>query len=173
MTRPGIEPRSPGPLANTLTAGPIKLATVEEVDPKAPFSMATTPRCWDGRYSFPWIVQLYRWNVPYNVKQRGIKHPFWVFDMNPGLSDYWRTFHPFNQWVGYSCLNYAKNNLDISFYQIHSPKLLEDIFKYYWLNLFKEIVFGFNHGFETSSESPVRLLYIDPRPSCQSRDAPV
>ena len=25
MTRPGIEPRSPGPLANTLTARPIKL----------------------------------------------------------------------------------------------------------------------------------------------------
>ena len=25
MTRPGIEPRSPGPLANTLTAGPIYL----------------------------------------------------------------------------------------------------------------------------------------------------
>ena len=25
MTRPGIEPRSPGPLANTLTAGPIVL----------------------------------------------------------------------------------------------------------------------------------------------------
>ena len=25
MTRPGIEPRSPGPLANTLTAGPICL----------------------------------------------------------------------------------------------------------------------------------------------------
>ena len=24
MTRPGIEPRSPGPLANTLTAGPMK-----------------------------------------------------------------------------------------------------------------------------------------------------
>ena len=24
MTRPGIEPRSPGPLANTLTAGPIR-----------------------------------------------------------------------------------------------------------------------------------------------------
>ena len=23
MTRPGIEPRSPGPLANTLTAGPV------------------------------------------------------------------------------------------------------------------------------------------------------
>ena len=23
MTRPGIEPRSPGPLANTLTAGPM------------------------------------------------------------------------------------------------------------------------------------------------------
>ena len=25
MTRPGIEPRSPGPLANTLTAGPMSL----------------------------------------------------------------------------------------------------------------------------------------------------
>ena len=24
MTRPGIEPRSPGPLANTLTAGPMR-----------------------------------------------------------------------------------------------------------------------------------------------------
>ena len=25
MTRPGIEPRSPGPLANTLTAGPLEI----------------------------------------------------------------------------------------------------------------------------------------------------
>ena len=37
----------------------IKLATVVEGNPKAPFSVATTPRCWGGRYSFPWIVLLY------------------------------------------------------------------------------------------------------------------
>ena len=30
----------------------VKLATVVEVDPKAPFSIATTPRCSEGRYSF-------------------------------------------------------------------------------------------------------------------------
>ena len=32
----------------------VKLATVVEGDPKAPFSIATTPRCRGGRYSFPW-----------------------------------------------------------------------------------------------------------------------
>ena len=37
----------------------IKLAFVVEGDPKAPFSIATTPRCKGGRYSFPWISPLY------------------------------------------------------------------------------------------------------------------
>ena len=36
-----------------------KLATVVEGDQKAPFSIATTPRCRSGRYSFPWIAPLY------------------------------------------------------------------------------------------------------------------
>ena len=36
-----------------------KLATVVEGDPKAPFSIATTPRCRGGCYSFPWIAPLY------------------------------------------------------------------------------------------------------------------
>ena len=36
----------------------VKLATVVEGDPKAPFSIATTPRCKGGRYSFPRIYQL-------------------------------------------------------------------------------------------------------------------
>ena len=40
-----------------------KLATVVEGDPKAPFSTATTPRCRGGRYSFPWIAQLYPWYI--------------------------------------------------------------------------------------------------------------
>ena len=31
----------------------VKWATVVEIDAKAPFSIATTPRCRGGRYSFP------------------------------------------------------------------------------------------------------------------------
>ena len=42
----------------------VKLATVIEGDQKAPFSIATTPRCRGGRYSFPWIATLYSWYVP-------------------------------------------------------------------------------------------------------------
>ena len=41
------------------------LATVVEGDQKAPFSIATTPRCWGGRYSLHWIAPLYPWYVPY------------------------------------------------------------------------------------------------------------
>ena len=42
-----------------------KLATVVEGDQKAPFSIATIPRCWGGRYSFPGIAPLYPRCVPY------------------------------------------------------------------------------------------------------------
>ena len=35
------------------------MATVVEDDQKAPFSIAITPRCRGGRYSFPWIALLY------------------------------------------------------------------------------------------------------------------
>ena len=37
----------------------VKLATLVEGDPKAPFSIATTPRCRGGRNSIPWIAPLY------------------------------------------------------------------------------------------------------------------
>ena len=37
----------------------VKLATVVEGDQKASFSIATTPRCRGGHYSFPWIALLY------------------------------------------------------------------------------------------------------------------
>ena len=62
LTRPEIEPRSPGPLVNTLTTTPmssfkVKLAIV-------PFSIATTPK-YGGRFSFPWIAPLYLWSIPY------------------------------------------------------------------------------------------------------------
>ena len=36
----------------------IKLVTLVEGNPKAPFSIATTPRCRGERYSFPWIGPL-------------------------------------------------------------------------------------------------------------------
>ena len=37
----------------------VKLATIVEGDLKAPFSIATTPRCRGGCYSFPWTAALY------------------------------------------------------------------------------------------------------------------
>ena len=46
----------------------VKLATLVKGDTKAPLSIATTPRCRGGRYSFRWIVPLYRWSVPYNAE---------------------------------------------------------------------------------------------------------
>ena len=74
ITRPGIEPRPPRPLANPLHIRPIaqftldfiflllanpnclrckvKLVTLVKGDSKVPFSLATTPRCRRGRNSF-------------------------------------------------------------------------------------------------------------------------
>ena len=43
----------------------VKLATLVEGDPLAPFSIAATPRCRRGRYSIPWIAPLYPWSLPY------------------------------------------------------------------------------------------------------------
>ena len=37
----------------------VKLATVVEGDQKAPFSVASTPRCREGPYFFPRIAPLY------------------------------------------------------------------------------------------------------------------
>ena len=42
-----------------------KLVTVVEGEQKSPFSIATTPRCSGGSYSFPRIVPLYPWCLPY------------------------------------------------------------------------------------------------------------
>ena len=43
----------------TLISKVVNLATVVEGDPKAPFSIATTPSCRGGHYTFPWIAPLY------------------------------------------------------------------------------------------------------------------
>ena len=63
-----------------------KLATLVEVDPKAPFSITTTPRCLGGVYFFPWIVPLYPYLIILSVKQGSIKYHFGVFAMTrPGI----------------------------------------------------------------------------------------
>ena len=46
----------------------VKLVTFVKGDPKAPFSIAGTPRCWGGRYSIPWNTPLYSWLLPYIVE---------------------------------------------------------------------------------------------------------
>ena len=74
----------------------IKLATIAEDNQKAPFSIATTPRCSGGRYSFSWIAPLYPWYVPYIILcyARRYQVPFlkslvWLDQgLNSGLPDH-------------------------------------------------------------------------------------
>ena len=56
----------------------VRLATVVEGDPKAPFSIATTPRYWGRCYSLPWIAPLYPEPclLMLSVKQGSIKYHF-------------------------------------------------------------------------------------------------
>ena len=44
---------------NRILKKKVRLVTVVEDDPKAPFSIAITPRYRGGRYSFSWIAPLY------------------------------------------------------------------------------------------------------------------
>ena len=52
------------------------LATFIESDPKAFFSIATTPTCWGGCDSIPWIDPLYPYLIMLRAKQSGIKYHF-------------------------------------------------------------------------------------------------
>ena len=66
----------------------VELATLVEDDSKAPFSIATTPRCRGGRFSFPWIASLYPSSLPYNavLSKAALSTIFWVFHMTwPGI----------------------------------------------------------------------------------------
>ena len=42
----------------------VKLVTLIDGGPKAPFSIATTLRCRGGHYTFSWIASLYSWSLP-------------------------------------------------------------------------------------------------------------
>ena len=61
--------------------------TKVEGDPKAPFSLATTLRCREECYSFPWIASLYPWYAPNYAKCKEASSTiFWVFGMTqPGI----------------------------------------------------------------------------------------
>ena len=63
----------------------VKLATLLADVSKAPFSVATTPRCRGGRYSFPGLLlfTLNPYFVMLSVKQGGIKYHFLDFGMTP------------------------------------------------------------------------------------------
>ena len=50
-----------------------------------------------------------------------------------------------------------KNDIAISLFKVYLPKLLENILKYYCLDLFKEITIDFNYCFHTTRESPASL----------------
>ena len=84
----------------------LKLAALVEGDPKAPFSIATTPRYRRGLYFFPWIAPLYPWSLPYNAecKARWYQVPFfeslvWLdLGLNLALPDHWQTLYSLDQW---------------------------------------------------------------------------
>ena len=86
----------------------VKLATVVEGDPKAPFSIATTLRFRGGCYSFPGLLHftLDPYLIMLSVKQGGIKYHFfeslvWLdLGLNFGLPDHWRTLYSLGQWPG-------------------------------------------------------------------------
>ena len=58
-----------------------------EGDPKAPFSLATTPRCRRGRNSIPWIAPLYTWSLQcWVLTEAASSTIYWVFGMiRPGI----------------------------------------------------------------------------------------
>ena len=58
-------------------------------------------------------------------------------------------------WVN-SRLNYE----DISRYHIYLPKVLENVLICNWLDLFKVLATGFNHGLQMTSESIARLSVV-------------
>ena len=84
----------------------IKLATLVEGNTKAPFSIATTPRCRGGRYSIPWIAPVYPWSLHYIAEWLARRHQVSFYEsliwlnlgLNPGLLDHWRTLYSLGQW---------------------------------------------------------------------------
>ena len=85
------------PISSAIVWTQLLLATVVKSDPKAPFSVATTPTCREGRYPFPWIASIYPWYVSFNAecKARRYQVPFletlvWLeLGLTPSLPGHW------------------------------------------------------------------------------------
>ena len=84
----------------------VKLATVDKKDPKTPFSLATLPRCREGRYFFfPDHFTLNPYFIMLSAKHRGIQVPFleslvWIdFGLNPLFPALSRTLQPLGQYI--------------------------------------------------------------------------
>ena len=108
------------------------MATEVENNPKTPFSIATTPKCRGGCYSFPWLAPLTldTYLIMLRVKQGGIKYHFfeslvWLDPgLKPGLPNHWRTFYPLDQYIYFFFnLNQPKNNTIFLFELILSVTL--------------------------------------------------
>ena len=82
----------------------ISLAALVEGDPKASFSIATTPRCRGGCYSIPRIFPLYPWSSPYSAEYEARWHQVPIFEslvwldqrIEPQPPDHWRTLYSLN-----------------------------------------------------------------------------
>ena len=78
--------------------------TLVEDDLKAPFSIATTPKCRGGRNSVPWIAPLYPWSISYNT-ERWHQVTFFEFlvwldlGLNPCFPDHWWILYSLDQLV--------------------------------------------------------------------------
>ena len=84
-----------------------KLATKAEGDPKAPFSIATTPRYWWGCNFFLWIAPLSPWYISYNNECWATRYQLTSFEflawldmgLNPDHPSHWWTLYLLGQWA--------------------------------------------------------------------------
>ena len=83
------------------------MVTVVEGNSKTPFSIATTPRCRGGSYSFPGLLHftLETYLIMLRVEVGGIKYHFWVLDLTrpviePQSTGPLATTLPLCQWAG-------------------------------------------------------------------------
>ena len=110
-----------------------KLATLVEGDPKAPFSIATTPRFTGGRYSIPKIAPLYSWSLPYKCKDAS-SNIFWIFSMTrPGIEPRSREFI-----LAISLLHFCVNKSICSKYSKFYFKMrITDSDVLFWFQIYK------------------------------------
>ena len=104
----------------------VKLAIIVEGDPKAPFSVATTPKCRVGRYSFHWIAPLTPNTLltMLSVKQEASSTIFWVFGMSqPGIDPRslgsWKTTFMYLHLIIMKLIISYKLFLDFNVYELY------------------------------------------------------